>query len=124
MCVGLTMSNDKTKCGINGNMKPPFISTEICRVTWSHLRVHDTKKYKLLKLCVCSVEKLGFYDTKGEKMKIEKHIIGLVLLILFMGIGYADANVTTNVNSKELLSKFVEAHPNLNTPDMITLLSE
>ncbi len=70
------------------------------------------------------MEKLGFYDTKGEKMKIEKHIIGLVLLILFMGIGYADANVTTNVNSKELLSKFVEAHPNLNTPDMITLLSE
>ncbi len=50
------------------------------------------------------MEKLGFYDMKGEKMKIEKHIIGLVLLILFMGVGYADGN-NANVKSSVSSSK-------------------
>ncbi len=37
-------------------------------------------------------------------MKIEKHIIGLVLLILFMGVGYADGN-NANVKSSVSSSK-------------------
>ncbi|CAA6800433.1 MAG: Unknown protein [uncultured Sulfurovum sp.] len=65
-----------------------------------------TKNCNLLKLYVCSVEKLGFDDMKGEDMQKIKWII---YSILFLGAGslYANAdNTSLQLTEKEVLKEY------------------